>query len=174
MTTFQRAFVLLFPILLVCSATRATAEETPSQAYMVYHEALMRARSFADIIPYLGKATRASVEKKKESERQGVFALVKFLSPEVIRVVRETINGDQAVLEVEEAETGSPSPSPGGFRGTIEMVREEGRWKVGHEKWDKKVQNKEAGEATQSENGAKAGMEDGDDVRSAKITNLRS
>lgn len=142
MTTCKRALVLLFPLLLACSATRALAEETPAQAYKAYHEALLRANSFADISPYLSKATRASIVDKKESEKRGVLAMVKFLTPRDIRVVRETVNGNQAVLEVEEAGTASPSPSPSGFRGTIEMVLEEGRWKVGHEKWDKKVQGK--------------------------------
>jgi hypothetical protein len=119
--------VLLGLGLLGCDRT------SPSQTYLAYRQAFDKATTVEEVKPFMDKATRAKVEAATPEDRKDGFEMMKAFS-EVFEVAvgKETVTGEQAVVEA----TGVGAIEGKDTRATVQMVREDGVWKVKHEKWD--------------------------------------
>jgi hypothetical protein len=103
-----------------------------SGTYKEYREALAKATKVEEVLPFLARESRARVEKTPEDQRSRVLAIIKLSSEEILEltVVRETKTETGTRLDVRGI-TGSGEDATG----TVDMVREEGTFRVGKEDW---------------------------------------
>jgi hypothetical protein len=118
-----------------CSGGKAT------KTYQEYRGTLAKAGKVEEILPYLAKARRATVEKTPAEERARMFGFMQAMSEVVeLTVVEETATEAGARLEVRVV-TGDGTDETG----TVEMVKEDGVFRVDKETF--KPAEKKAGAA---------------------------
>jgi hypothetical protein len=128
MTTIRAAGGLL----LLTTIAACSQAATPTSAYVTYRKAFDQSKSIDDLAPYMDKATLARVAAAPAKEKQGFFLMMKAFSEIVdLKVVKETVSGEQAVLEA----TGLNVAMGGDSRATVQMVKEGDVWKVQKESW---------------------------------------
>ena len=119
-------------VLATAALASAAPPATPAEAYRAYRKAFDQAKAFEDLWPFMDKATLARAKAAPPKEAQGLFLLIKGLSDvKNVQVVKETVTGDSAVLEVAGDNAGTGDRS----RATVRLVREDGVWKVQQESW---------------------------------------
>jgi hypothetical protein len=97
----------------------------PGKAYL----ALYRAVAKKDITTALGLFRKAGRTAKDEADLKEGIDFMAEIQPKNVRVVRGYLKGDRAALHVEGVEGKEKQ------YGTIEMVREDGAWRVGKQQW---------------------------------------
>ena len=119
-------------VLATAALASAAPPATPAEAYRAYRKAFDQAKAFEDLWPFMDKATLARAKAAPPKEAQGLFLLIKGLSDvKNVQVVKETVTGDSAVLEVAGDNAGTGDRS----RATVRLVREDGVWKIQQESW---------------------------------------
>lgn len=108
------------------------ATQTPTAVFNAYRAALAKAKSYADILPFMDAKGRGLIEALPEQQRAAMFGLMmKFAGTFTdVAVARESITGDTAVLTLS-----GKDPKGQDATGTVPMTKEAGGWKVGTEKW---------------------------------------
>ena len=108
--------VLLAPSL----APPAVAQtQTASQFYMAYRSAFDKAKKIDDLLP------------TPAAERAKMFEMMKMMGAITnVKVVKETPSATGATLDVTALD---PDKKP--TKGTIDVVKEGGAWKIGSESW---------------------------------------
>jgi hypothetical protein len=97
----------------------------PGKAYLAYTRILAGGNTAA-----VKKAVSTDRAKQMDvPDFKEMFPLLQAMEPKKIKVTGGAVNGDKATL----AATGDSEGTPA--KGTIEMVREGGVWKVGKESW---------------------------------------
>ena len=97
----------------------------PGKAYLAYTKILASGN-----IAAVKKAVSAARAKQMDDpEFKQMFPLVQAMEPKKIKITGGAMNGDKATLTATGDSEGSPA------KGTIEMVREGGSWKVDKESW---------------------------------------
>lgn len=134
---YSRAFLAI--VMSLC-AQPAFCQSTPTEAYLELHKKELAAKSYADIIPLRARASLDNDNMSKEDQEK-FFPLFKQLLVRDVKVLKETLDGDKAILEV----TAPPDKTlkPGDTEttvGTIELLREDGTWKLSREKWSSKTE----------------------------------
>lgn len=140
---------------------------TPTQSYMKCREAMLNAKSVAEIIPYLTHAAGAEAAAdlaKNPEDAKSKLELLKLVMPPQVKVTNEKITGDTAVLTaiplapsamdegMSQMMTGMAQgianamgvkdkmpPTQTETIGSIYMSREDGVWKQDKEKWNSKM-----------------------------------
>lgn len=119
---------------LMLFALPAAAEkpaQTPTQFYMEYRDAWVKAKSIDPIIPYLGKDSRAEIEATPKDKRQMMFEMMKMMgNMSNVKVVKEAKQGDGYMLDLTAT---SPDKKP--MKGTAEIIMEGGAMKLKKESW---------------------------------------
>jgi hypothetical protein len=130
----MRTLVALLAAALMLSALPVAAQkaaQTPTQFYMEYRDAWLKAKSIDPIIPYLGKDSRAEIEATPKDKRQMMFDMMKMMGNMTnVKVVKETKQGDGYMLDLTAT---SPEKKP--MKGTAEIVMEGGAMKLKKESW---------------------------------------
>jgi hypothetical protein len=117
----------------MASATVAVQEQTASDFYMSYRKALEKAQSVEEIMPLMATATRAKIEGTAKEDRANMFEFVKKMSKmSSVKVVKETKTADGVTLTVEGVQDKETRV------GQIQIVKEDGAWKMGRESWSSK------------------------------------
>jgi hypothetical protein len=120
---------------LVAAAVVAQAQgpsETASQFYKRYRAAFDKAKAFEDIAPYMSSRARKDPESRSAEERKKMFGLIKLLGAVLDpKVVKEEKTAAGVTLTVEGIEPTEKSKATG----TIQLIREDGAWKVDSESW---------------------------------------
>jgi hypothetical protein len=130
MKTTRRTVAAL--LLLFAVATGCSFGATPTKTYVAYRKAFDQAQSIDDLKPFMDQATIARVDAAPANERKGFFLMMKAMTEIVeLKVVKETVTGDTAVLEATGVNVGSGSDA----RATVKMVKQAGAWKVQNESW---------------------------------------
>ncbi len=135
----MRALFLAVALTLPCLSP-VLADTTPGQAYLELHKKELAAKSYADIAVLRAKASIAQ-DKMDPKEQDQLFPLLKSLMPHDVTVVSEKVTGDSATLNVVAAP--DPSLKPGDKEtttGVVELLKEDGQWKLNREKWDSKAE----------------------------------
>lgn len=118
--------------LLLAATSGCSFGATPTRAYMAYRQAFDQAQTIDELKPFMDQATTARVDAAPADERKGFFLMMKAMTEIVdLKVVKETVTGDTAVLEATGLNVGSGSDA----RATVKMVKEAGAWKVQNESW---------------------------------------
>ncbi len=118
--------------LLSAAASGCSFAATPTRAYVAYRQAFDQAQTIDELKPFMDQATTARVDAAPADERKGFFLMMKAMTEIVdLKVVKETVTGDTAVLEATGLNVGSGSDA----RATVKMVKEAGAWKVQNESW---------------------------------------
>jgi len=119
---------------LATTAVQAQTEQSATQFYMAYRAAFAKATKVDELMPFMAKARRAEIEKTPAGERSKMFAFIKELDTvSQIKVTKETKTANGVTLSAEGID-GDKKKSTG----TIEVVREDGGWKLGKESWSTK------------------------------------
>jgi hypothetical protein len=135
---FIRQLLLAIGVL-SCTAMPVLADDTPSQAYLNIHNKELEAKSYADLLPYRAKASIASDKPTTEPEKREMFELFKLMLVKDVAVLGEEIKGNRAVLKVEGAPLKDLKPGDTETTvGKIDMVLEDGKWKLDKEEWQSK------------------------------------
>ena len=112
----------------------AQADQTATQFYMAYRAAFAKAKKVEEILPFMSKARRAEIEKTPAGERAKMFEFIKeFDTYTQIKVVKEDKTATGATLSAEGIDAEKKKSTA-----TIEVVREDGAWKLGKESWSTK------------------------------------
>ena len=130
-----RSGSLLAALALTATMAQAQpAEQSATQFYMAYRAAFQKATKVDDLLPYMSKARRAEVEKTPAGERSKMFAFIKeFDTYTQIKVIKEAKSANGVTLSAEGID-GDKQKSTA----TIDVVREDGGWKLGKESWTTK------------------------------------
>ena len=105
---------------------------SPTETYVSYRAAFEKAKATDDLMPFLDRASRARVEATPVDERRNGFAVLTAYGELLeVAVLEETVTGDSAVVEA----TAVQVSDGGSVRGTIQLVREDGAWRIQQEKW---------------------------------------
>ena len=113
------------------NASAQTAEQTGTQFYMAFRAAFAKASKFEELLPFMGAAQRAQVEKTPAAERPEMFKMIKaFNTFTNVKVTKETKTATGATLEVE-----GVSEDKAKATATVELIREGNAWKIGRESW---------------------------------------
>ena len=129
-----RLACLTVALTITASAAQAQTEQSATQFYMAYRAAFAKATKVEELLPFMSKARRAEIEKTPAGERSKMFAFIKeFDTYSQIKVTKEAKSANGVTLSTE-AIDGDKKPSTG----TIDVVREDGGWKLGKESWSTK------------------------------------
>ncbi len=129
-----RSFAVGLMILLAGAASALADGEpakSPTQTYLDYHAAVLKAQTLSEVLPYLSAAYRGMLESRPKKdlpvwlERLKETANVKDL-----KIGKETIAADKCALE------GTAMSARGNaIHGKINLVKESGAWKLDEEFW---------------------------------------
>ena len=104
-------------------------EKLIKDRYLLYHQTLLNAGSFDDVLPFRSSKSRQEMEKKSAEAQakgaeagkkmmEGLFALVKTMEPRNVRVDSVKVMGDKAELSVSAVDGGQLSDAmTAGFGG---------------------------------------------------------
>ena len=96
-----------------------------------YRTAFDKATKIEELFPYMAKSMRAEVDETPAAERAKMFEIVKMMGALTnLKIVRETKTADGATLTVEALDSDKKKTT-----GKIDIVRENGVWKLGGESW---------------------------------------
>jgi hypothetical protein len=111
----------------------AEPSKTPSAVYLGYRAALASATTLDDLRPWLSKDGLAKLDSMPKDQRAMMLGMIKDVSSAItnVRVVRETVTGERAELQVEGTDRGTKAKA----RAVVDIVREGGAWKFVKERW---------------------------------------
>lgn len=130
-----RLMVMVFAVSATASVLAASqATQTASEFYVKYRAVFDKAKAVEELLPYMAKEMKAKVEATPASERKDMFEMIKAMSKmSNMKVVKETKNDQGVMLSVE-----AVGEDRGKMTGQIQIVKEDGAWKVGKESWSSK------------------------------------
>ena len=145
----KNLFVRLAPLVLLISALATAAAAQPgsqaaSEFYMTYRAAFGKAKAIEDLLPYMSKGVRAQVEATPAADLPKMFEFAQHMATSMtnVKVVKETKTDEGVTLTVE-AMDGKDK-----MTGEVQVLREDGAWKMGRERWSNKSYHEFAGEWT--------------------------
>ena len=131
---YLRLACLTAALALATTAVQAQGEQSATQFYMAYRAAFAKATKVDDLLPYMSKARKAEIEKTPAGERAKMFAFIKELDTVTqIKVIKEAKSANGVTLSAEGVDSDKKKST-----GTIDVVREDGAWKLGKESWSTK------------------------------------
>lgn len=123
----------------------ADAKATPEAVYNKYHQAMLHAKTYEDVTPFLaGKAVK-EMKETPDKERTVLFSFIRDMCPKDVHVVSSKIEGEKAQLTLIVGD-GKPvfedrplvGKTKDETKGECTMVIENGEWKVDKESWKTK------------------------------------
>jgi hypothetical protein len=124
--------VLIGALLVPSLAPPAVAQtQTASQFYMTYRAAFDKAKKVEELFPFMSKKTIDQVNQTAPADRAKMFEMMKMMAAITdVKVVKETKTATGATLDVTALDS-DKKPT----KGTVEIVKEGGAWKLGGESW---------------------------------------
>jgi hypothetical protein len=121
-------------VALIMPSIAAVAEQSPADAYMEIRKQEASATSYKDFCKF---RTTRSIKKDKPftpDEEKMMVEMIKMMAPKKVDIVKVDTAGDEATIHAT-----APSEDPKEITtGTITMLKENGVWKLDHEKWSTK------------------------------------
>ncbi len=105
------------PSISISSSSGGKIENLIKERYLLYHQTLLRANSFDELMPFRSTKMQAEMEKKKSEAlakdgdagkkmMAGLFSMVKAMEPRNVTVTAVAITGDSAELSVTASDAG--------------------------------------------------------------------
>lgn len=126
----------------VYSSSAVAAEtQTPKEAYIKYHAAMLAANKIEDLQQYLCKRVNKEINETPSMMRPMMFGFMKAVMQGPVKIESEKVNGDSATLSLLPDYSKSPKADPNETgTGSVTLIKEDGSWKIDKEKWDFKSQ----------------------------------
>lgn len=125
------AFVVVAAFIAVALPAFAQPAASPAvEFYKSYRAAWAKATSFQDIVALHSKASAAQLAKIPADQQKMMFQMSKEMDPKDVKVVKETATPTGAMLDL----TGTAGGKT--VKGTAELVKEGGAWKMVKENWE--------------------------------------
>jgi hypothetical protein len=124
-TALVAALFLALPVL---------AADKPGEGtkfFMDYRAAFQKAKAVEELFPFLSKERVSQVEKTPKADRIKMFELMKMMDMKNVKVTKETKTATGYTLEA----TGEGGMAGGPSKGTITIIDENGKLKLGEESW---------------------------------------
>lgn len=99
--------------------------------YMEYKAAFAKAKSIDELLPLMAKERVAQVQKTPKEDRAKMFEMIRMMDVKDVKITKETKTGTGFTLEA----TGTGGMGDGPQKGTITIVREDGKLKLDQESW---------------------------------------
>jgi hypothetical protein len=99
--------------------------------YMDYRAAFAKSKSIDEVLPFMAKERVAKVQQTPKEDRAKVFEMIKMMDVKDVKVTKESKTGTGFTLEA----TGTGRMGDGPSKGTITIVREDGKLKLDKESW---------------------------------------
>ena len=130
-----RAGVICLPMLLLVTASVfAQAATSPSDFYLQYRKAFDAAKKIEDVLPFMSADTTKQIQATPPAERGQMFEMIKMMGALTnVKITKETKTATGATLTVNAIDS-DKKPTVG----TIDIVQENGKWKLGKESWSSK------------------------------------
>src|SRR5204862_6695317 len=131
-----RASVICLPIVLLATASVLAQASTQSASdfYLQYRKAFDGAKKIEDVMPFMSAETTKQVQATPSAERGQMFEMIKMMGALTnVKITKETPTAQGATLTVNALD-----PDKKATIGTIEVVKESGKWKIGKESWSSK------------------------------------
>jgi len=122
---------VVIALLLTLPALAADKPGEGTKFYMDYQAAFHKAKAIEELFPFLSKEKISEVEKTPKADRIKMFELMKMMEIKNVKVTKETKTATGCILEA----TGMGGMGDGPSKGTITIVRENGKLKLGLESW---------------------------------------
>jgi hypothetical protein len=124
--------VLVAGLLMPSLAQPAAAQtQTASQFYTAYRGAFAKAKKIEDLFPYMAKKTVDQANQTPAKDRAEMFEMMKMAGTITdVKIVKETPTATGATLDVTALDSDKKP-----MKGTIDLVKEGGAWKLGGESW---------------------------------------
>lgn len=137
MAQSRRGVAAAVTLLMVLAASAVvfvqSKDQTATDFYMSYRATFEKAKSVDEVLPLMSKDVRAKIEATPKEERGKLFALLKEISKmSGVKVVKETRTADGVMLTVEGMQDKQTQV------GQVQILKEGGQWKLGHESWSSK------------------------------------
>jgi hypothetical protein len=131
---FRATFVSLPIVLIAAASLVAQAAQSASDFYLQYRKAFDAAKKIEDVLPYMSADITKQIQATPAAERGQMFEMIKMIGALTnVKIVKETRAPAGATLTVHATD---PDKQP--TVGTIDIVKENGKWKLGKESWSSK------------------------------------
>jgi hypothetical protein len=121
-------------LLATASLFAQAATQSASDFYLQYRKAFDAAKKIDDVLPYMSADTTKQIQATPPAERGQMFAMIKMMGALTnVKIAKETKTATGATLMVNAIDS-DQKPTVG----TIEIVQERGKWKLGKESWSTK------------------------------------
>jgi Protein of unknown function (DUF3828) len=131
-----RASVVCLPIVLFATASvfAQAATQSASDFYLQYRKAFDSAKKIEDVVPFMSADTKKQIEATPAAERAQMFEMIKMMGALTnVKIAKETPTATGATLTVNALDSDKKNTT-----GTIDIVKENGAWKIGKESWSTK------------------------------------
>jgi len=131
-----RATLICLPLVLLATASAfaQAATQSPSDFYMQYRKAFDAAKKIEDVMPFMSADTTKQIQATPAAERAQMFEMIKMMGTLTnVKITKEARTANGATLTVTALDSDKKNTT-----GTIEIVQEGGKWKVGKESWSTK------------------------------------
>jgi hypothetical protein len=91
---------LLLLVAFALSIGSAHADQSPTDAYIELHAKELAAKSYEDLLPLRANDSIAEDKPTSAEEKKMIFPLVHEMMPKVVKVTKETVEGNSATLLV--------------------------------------------------------------------------
>jgi hypothetical protein len=131
----QLKWTVVILALVAVQSVRA-AQQTPTQAFNAYRQALAAAAAYSEILPFMEPKGRAMIEAMPAPAQAKMFELLKKFAGTYsdVAVTKETVTGETALLELS-----GKDPKGQAATGSVPMTKDGSGWTVGTEKWSSKL-----------------------------------
>ena len=102
-----------------------------AQFYKDYQAAFEKANAVEELFPFMSKERIGQVENTPKDDRKKMFELMKMMEMKSVKVTKETKTATGFILEA----TGEGGIGGGLSKGTITIIREDGKLKLQKESW---------------------------------------
>ncbi len=128
-----RARISCLPIVLFATASLLAQAPTQSASdfYMQYRKAFDAAKKIDDVLPFMSADTTKQIMATPPAERGQMFEMIKMMGALTnVKITKETRTATGATLTVTALDSDKKNTT-----GTIDIVQENGKWKLGQESW---------------------------------------
>ncbi len=130
----RKVSILIAVAIILLLVLPALAADKPGEAtkfFMGYRAVFQKAKAVEELFPFLSKERVSQIEKTPKADRIKMFEMMKMMDMKNVKVTRETKTPTGYELEA----VGEGGLGGGPSKGTITIVIEDGKLKLGQESW---------------------------------------
>jgi len=121
-------------LFLMTASMFAQNAASASDFYLQYRKAFEAAKKIEDVLPFMSADTTKQIQATPPAERGQMFEMIKMMGALTnVKITKETKTATGATLTVNAIDS-DKKPTVG----TIDIVQENGKWKLGKESWSSK------------------------------------